>query len=663
MTFRRAWLWALFLVACSREPVPLPGSASAPAPSPPASAAASADLVTAASEPADAGPSVIGAGKVDGAALRKRNIARLKSDSSPVIVLRGETARALGERICDAVMPQKPAKTPILLKPNLCGFDGIRDPAKHGGDDGVTGRTTDVEFTRGVVRCLKRRGHSKITIAEGCGISHAHWKRVIELTGYEAMAKAEGVALVALDDDGVYDREGSQPGLPLAISSIGKTRVPNLLLPKILAEHLDHGLFVTLPKIKAHRFSVTSMAIKGMQGTVMLSDARPAYKQKYRMHRELNEQLKADKAARALAKSLDAAPDAGRPDPIARRKAYIASLVAFAERMVDVLEISAPHVVLAEGAPAMGGDGFWQLYPSEEKFAIGGTNPVLVDRVGAELLGLWKNQRLESEQLGHHTSPLITLAAKRFGLDLAATVVRGDGADVLGKPRPVHFRSMGGFSIHEESSPAAGRPEVVAAALGNDRIVIDGKSDDSGWARASAVRWETDWKGGKTGVFTRARFAWSPGALFALFELESAGFFTDTAQPVASERAKLYEEDCVEIFLGHDARDRNHYLEIELGPFGHFFDLEVRRGKESDITWSSGLTIATERDTSARRATIEARLTAPEIVAVLRKGSKLPLGLYRMEGKSPRKYLAWSPTRTAKPNFHVPAKFGILRLD
>jgi hypothetical protein len=34
-----------------------------------------------------------------------------------------------------------------------------------------------------------------------------------------------------------------------------------------------------------------------------------------------------------------------------------------------------------------------------------------------------------------------------------------------------------------------------------------------------------------------------------------------------------------------------------------------------------------------------------------------------MEGKSPRKYLAWSPTRTPKPDFHVPSAFGRLVLD
>ena len=113
-----------------------------------------------------------------------------------------------------------------------------------------------------------------------------------------------------------------------------------MLIPKILAEHLDTGLFISAPKMKAHRFGVFSSAIKGMQGTVMLSDKAPAFNQKFRMHKELG-------AALALGK---------KGDPGARA-AYVAALETFAERIADVLEVEAPHVVLAEGAPAMGGDG------------------------------------------------------------------------------------------------------------------------------------------------------------------------------------------------------------------------------------------------------------------------------------------------------------------
>ena len=62
-------------------------------------------------------------------------------------------------------------------------------------------------------------------------------------------------------------------------------------------------------------------------------------------------------------------------------------------------------------------------------------------------------------------------------------------------------------------------------------------------------------------------------------------------------------------------------------------------------------------------ATIESVFTAPDIVRALTPGARLPIGLYRMEGRDPRFYLAWSPPRTPKPNFHVPDAFGVLALD
>lgn len=701
----------LALTSCSTKDPPAPDpaasaraatSSSTPATSSSAAAAptatASADAVSHASPPYEPGPSVLASGSVDGAALRARHVERMKADSSPVTVLRGETALDLGRRICEAVVPRRAAETPVLLKPNLCGFDSIKDPDKHHGDDGVHGRTTDVDFSRGVVQCLKARGHKKITIAEGCGISHKHWLSVARITGYDVMAREEGVALVAMDDDGVFDVEGDQPGKPLAIKGIGNSRVPTLLLPKVLAEHLDRGLFLSLPKIKAHRYSVVSVAIKGMQGTVMLSDSAPAYKQKWRTHKELGRYLD-------LRKGKD--EDGGAVTPEENRALYVSTLMTFAERMADVLEISTPDAVLAEGAPAMGGDGFQKLVPSAEKVAIGGTNPVLVDRVAAGFLGSFAQPALARELGGHATSPLIEVAARRYKIDLAATRIEGDGAALLASPRPVHFKAMAPFSIDWDppgapppgtyvfpSAPAsgapsveptpalgtvapaapaptpiaphsgAGKPEAHAAPLGDAVITLDGRADDPAWARAPAVAWDTDYAGKPARVATRARFVWSPSALHVLFELDGAGFHTDASRPTDVERDKLYEEDCVELFLAPDPAQPKHYYEVELGPFGHWFDIEVDRprGKQS-TRWSSGVTVATRRDPGKRTATIEARLSAREITSALIAGARLPLGLYRIEGAGDRAYLAWSPPRTAKPNFHVPEAFGTLVID
>jgi uncharacterized protein (DUF362 family) len=400
---KRALLLALLAVAaCSRRTPPAAGDAapapestrasSAPSSSAPSSSAPppSVDVVSTASPGGawDATPPVVATDAVDGDALRRRARARIAADHSAVTVLQGGTARELGERLCKAVVPARPKDTPILIKPNIGGIEWFKDPNRSQGDDGVRGRTTDSEFVRGIVRCLKARGHTAITVAEGFAHTHKEWDRLVDVSGYGRMAKEEGVALVALDDDGVFDVEGDQPGKPLRVRGMDKTHCPTLLMPKVLAAHLEHGLFISAPKIKAHRFGVTSMAIKGGQGVVMLSDASPAFQQKWRMHKELSDALT------LLAKDKEAG-----------RRAYLDALHVFAERMTDVLEVAAPDVVLAEGAPAMGGDGFGKRWPSAENVAIGGTNPILVDRVGAELLGLWDNADLARELGGHKTSP------------------------------------------------------------------------------------------------------------------------------------------------------------------------------------------------------------------------------------------------------------------
>lgn len=618
------------------------------------------DVMSGASTSWDGGPKVVATSSVDGEAMRRRTHARLANDPTKVTMLQGGSARELGTRLCESVVPSRPKDTPILIKPNLGGFEWFKDPAKNDGDDGLKGRITDPEFVRGIVRCLKARGHDKITVAEGWGAKHADWEKLVKVSGYAAMTREEKVRLVAMDDDGVFDKEDDQPGKPLAVSGMEKTHSPTLLMPKILAEHLDHGLFISAPKIKAHRFGVVSVSIKGGQGVVMLSDASPAYNQKWRMHKELGDALNLLKT-----------------DKVAGQKAYLRALEVFAERMSDVLEVASPHVVLAEGAPAEEGDGFAKRWPSAESVAIGGLNPITVDRVAAAFLGLWDNADLARELGGHKTSPLIEAAAKRFGIDPSSPVVEGDGAALLDKPRPVHFVSMSGFALHSDDSKPeispgsvvanAGvpseRPTLTAPSVDDAAVTIDGV-EDAAWKKATPVTFDTDWSGSKTDVSTRVRAMWSKRALYMFWELEGAGLAVDASRPVTSEREKLYEEDCVELFLGPDAAERTRYYEVEVGPLGHFFDLSVnRKTKKSDVAWSSDPTIATKVDREHHRATIELALRSPDVTSALAKGAKLPLALYRMEGKGKRLYLAWSPTNTPKPNFHVPEAFGTLILE
>ncbi len=602
---------------------------------------------------------VLTGGTVDGAALREKNRARLSKDRSAVALIRGDDVRALGMHICEAKVPQRAKDTRILIKPNMGGFEWFRDPAKNGGDDGLSGRITQPEFVRGIVHCLKARGHTRITIAEGWGATHKDWEHLIRASGYEAMAKEEGVPLVAMDDDGVFDVEGDKPGKPLAVTGMEKTRMPKVLLPKILAEHLDGGLFISAPKLKVHRFGVVSIGIKGMQGVVMTSDASPAFHQKWRSHRELSAALLAGKQGDA-----DARPK------------YVASLEVFAERMTDMLELAAPDVVLAEGAPAMGGDGFGKRFPVAEHVALGGTNAILVDRIGAQFLGLWDNAALGRELLGHRTSPLIEIAAKRFGVDISSPAVEGDGASLLAKRRPARLLGMAGFEIKDDASTSENvesgdggvtLPEL-SAARASTPLVIDGNANEDAWRAATPITFDTNTRGEHTGTTTTVRALWSPTSVTFAIDMDGAAFNVDESRPKDTEREHLYEEDCAEIFLGPDPGRLTHYFEMEVGPLGHFFDIEIDRAaksasKKSDVTWSGKLEIGARPERGSRRAHLEIAIRAPEVTAALAPNARLALGLFRMEGKGPRAYLAWSPARTERPNFHVPEAFGTLRLS
>jgi len=434
---------ALTALACSSDRTAPEGNASGTAVSATASTvgselvavSASADVVSGASHYASSSaelssaealaPPLVGDRTVDGAALRKKHVARLRDDKSPVTLVAGDDPLVLGKSLCEAVVPKRPPATPVLIKPNLCGFDAMK---KQGTDNGVTGRTTQPEFVRGIVQCLKARGHTRVTIAEGCAIPHQQFLELAEMSGYAAMAREEGVPLVALDDDGVFDVEGEQPGKPLTISGMETTTVPTLLLPKAIADHLERGMWISAPKIKTHRYSVTSGAIKGMQGIVMRSEGKPAHTQKWRMHKEVLDYIKTKETAED-------------------RVALVRSIEVFSDRIMDVLEVAAPDVVLAEGAPAMGGDGFQVLTPLPKGVAIGGTNPVAVDKVAAEYLGLWDSAKLANGLRGYRTSPLIERAAKRYALDLGSWPVTGNGAPLLKETRPVHFVSIAPFAV------------------------------------------------------------------------------------------------------------------------------------------------------------------------------------------------------------------------
>src|SRR5262249_30766251 len=161
--------------------------------------------------------------------------------------------------------------------------------------------------------------------------------------------------------------------------------------------------------------------------------------------------------------------------------------------------------------------------------------------------------------------------------DIAAPRVTGDGAALLGKRRPAHLIAMAGFTIDDDAPERA--PHLHAAHVADDELPrLDAAPAPGGvWDKAEPLRFTTDWAGRATRTATEVRALWSARGLYLRWDLEGAGLHSDTTRPTDVERTDLYEEDCVELFFTPDPSQPRRYYEIELGPFGHFFDIAVDR--------------------------------------------------------------------------------------
>jgi uncharacterized protein (DUF362 family) len=604
------------------------------------------------------------------AAIVRRNHERMETlRDAPVHVLAERDPLAAGRRICEAVVPQRPPETPVLLKPNLSGMDGMR----QGIDNGVELRTTGIEFLRGVIRCLRARGHREITITEAWSRPEQRERWMLE-TGLDRLIEEEDVRFVGLWEDRGPDGTLS----PMIAAPFPRARHlrSELLVPRLLARHMESGLYISIPRMKMHRYAVMSLGIKNTMGMVVLQGAEEPGSRSGSMHAEIGAWLNGWRN--------------GRVDD---RDTYVRSLELFAERLTDVLEIELPDAVLIDGVPPVAGDGFQLTEPFDDGVAIGSTNPVLADAVGMEWMGYLDNADLERE-IRHRTSPLLEEAARRFyGSTEILRNARVVGDDSFRTRRRVgHYRAFPAFEIGERPRPA---PELpwIARAITARRMeaepVLDGSLEE--WEAAEPVRIDTDYRGRSAGPETIARFAWTPDALFAAFdcayegELDLAEGAESGEVPALAQQGEpgevrarsasrgaeppseiaLYEHEVVELFIDPSPRSREQYREIEIDPLGRFLDLDVSltRRPRGDAEWSSGMTTAAAIDREARRYRIEVRIPAAGFDAEALRAGEWRINVYRIAGRSPeRTFLARYPTYTERPSFHVPDRFGWLRL-
>jgi hypothetical protein len=130
----------------------------------------------------------------------------------------------------------------------------------------------------------------------------------------------------------------------------------------------------------------------------------------------------------------------------------------------------------------------------------------------------------------------------------------------------------------------------------------------------------------------------------------------------------LWHKDVFEIFVAPDASTPDRYFEFEAAPTGEWVDLAISFApndslapgkRQTDFEFQSGMTTAA----SVANGRISVAICIPWSDAIPKpsRGDEWRVNLFRCVGEGDERYLAWQPTFTAEPNFHVPEVFGRLR--
>ena len=195
----------------------------------------------------------------------------------------------------------------------------------------------------------------------------------------------------------------------------------------------------------------------------------------------------------------------------------------------------------------------------------------------------------------------------------------------------------------------------------NDFAAADLSND--AWNASHPIRIDQYWNGANApeGRRTTAKILWTDSALCIRFEANQTEPLIVAAEPHLDRKTmNLWDRDVVEIFVAPDRNEPRKYFEFEAAPTGEWLDvaLDSTSGtRVADWEYESDMEVAAEIEKGRVRIAMKIPWAA---FGKKPKSGDVWLGnLLRCVGNDPeRGYLAWSPTMTEQPNFHVPERFG-----
>ncbi|HEX8738056.1 MAG TPA: carbohydrate-binding family 9-like protein [Pyrinomonadaceae bacterium] len=203
--------------------------------------------------------------------------------------------------------------------------------------------------------------------------------------------------------------------------------------------------------------------------------------------------------------------------------------------------------------------------------------------------------------------------------------------------------------------------KIKIAHVENDFSVSE--LDSNYWEKSQTVSIEKYWSGeaAPNGRHAKARLLWSETALYVRFEaVQSEPLIVSEKPNLETKTRGLWEMDVCEIFVAPDRDEPRKYFEFEIAPSGEWVDLAIHQmpdRRETDFAYDSGMQSKAIIEKDKIRMAIKIEWKAfgktPKANDVWRGN------LFRCVGAGEtRGYLAWLPTETPHPAFHVPEAFG-----
>ena len=214
----------------------------------------------------------------------------------------------------------------------------------------------------------------------------------------------------------------------------------------------------------------------------------------------------------------------------------------------------------------------------------------------------------------------------------------------------------------EPSPSQADAASVAVAQFVAHDILLDAPHPDPAWKSAPPVSYCSDWQGRNPDPAreTQLRLLWTDSHLCLRFDCRYRELYVFDDSEANGRRDHLWDRDVAEAFLQPDPSRVRYYKEFEVSPNGMWIDLDISPAGLADL--KSGLRRSTCLNEELRTWAAELSIPMTALTSRFDPGTPWRANFFRVEGKrEPRSYLAWRPTHTPQPNFHVPEAFGLLR--